>query len=336
MTLSYRPLGRSGLRVSKVGVGTNAFGARVDQKTTTDIVSAAIDHGINFFDTADLYADGRSEEYLGVALAHRREHIVLATKFGLTKAPGEPWDAIGSRRFIHRAVEDSLRRLGTDYIDLYQIHCPDPSTPIAETLTTMAGLIDEGKVRYIGCSNFSAWQVTEAHWAARELGVEGFVSAQNEYSLYNRSAQLELTPACAAAGMGILPYYPLAAGLLTGKYHRGEAAPEGTRLALASQAKKLTAADFDKIEALESYAAERGISLLTLAISGLAAQPMVASVMSGVSRPEQIALNVEAASWEPTTEDLDALDAIPGLHVGSYTGFATDDPNPYYLSRRLR
>ncbi|WP_051209254.1 aldo/keto reductase [Propionicicella superfundia] len=336
MTLSYRPLGHSGLMVSKVGVGTNAFGARVDQATTTEIVSAAIDQGINLFDTADLYADGRSEEFLGNALGSRREHVILATKFGLTQAPGEPWDAIGSRRFIRRAVEASLRRLGTDYIDLYQIHRPDPGTPIAETLRAMAALVDEGKVRYIGCSNFSAWQVTEAHWAARELGIEGFVSAQNEYSLYNRSAQLELTPACAAAGMGVLPYYPLAAGLLTGKYRRGEAAPEGSRLAHPSQAKKLTGADFDKVEALAAYAEERGIPLLTLAISGLAAQPMVASVISGVSRPEQIAVNIEAASWEPTSADLDALDEIPGLHAGSYTGFATSDPNPYWLSRRLR
>lgn len=336
MTLTYRPLGASGLRVSSVGVGTNAFGARVDQQTTTEIVSAAIDHGINFFDTADMYAEGRSEEFLGTALGSRRDRVLVATKFGLTHAPGEPWDAIGSRRFIHRALADSLRRLNTDHIDLYQIHCPDPSTPIAETLETMAGLIADGTVRYIGCSNFTGWQVTEAHWAARELGIQGFISAQNEYSLYNRSAQVELTPACGAAGVGILPYYPLAAGLLTGKYHRGEQAPAGTRLALSSQAKKLAQADFDKLEALEAFAAERGISLLTLAISGLAAQPMVASVIAGVSRPEQIEVNVNAAGWEPTSDDLDALDAIPGLEVGSYTGFATNDPNPYWLSRRLR
>lgn len=336
MTVTYRPLGRSGLMVSKVGVGTNAFGARVDQDTTTQIVAAAIDQGINLFDTADFYTEGKSEEFLGKALGKRRDNIILATKFGMSKAPGEPWDAHGSRRFVRRAVEASLRRLGTDHIDLYQIHRPDPSTPISETIAAMADLIRQGKVGYIGCSNFAAWQVTEAHWTARELGIEGFISAQNEYSLYNRSAQIELTPACAAAGVGILPYYPLAAGLLTGKYHRDEPAPTGSRLAIASQAKKLTQADFDKVEALERFAADRDISLLTVAISGLAAQPMVASVISGVSKPEQIAKNVEAASWEPTTADLDALDEIPGLHTGTYTGFASDDPNPYWLSRRLR
>lgn len=336
MTVTYRPLGQSGLRVSKVGVGTNAFGARVDQATTTKIVSTAIDQGINLFDTADFYSGGLSEEFLGKALAKRRDHVVLATKFGMLQTAAEPWDAHGSRRFIQRAVEDSLRRLDTDYIDLYQLHRPDPTTPITETLRTLSGLITDGKVRYIGCSNFSGWQVTEAHWAAKELGIDGFISAQNEYSLYNRSAQIELTPACGAAGMGILPYYPLAAGLLTGKYHRGEDAPEGSRLAMSSQSKKLATADFDRIEALERYAADRGVSLLTLAISGLAAQPMVGSVISGVSRPEQIAWNIEAASWEPTTEDLDALDEIPGLQVGSYTSFASDNPNPYWLSRRLR
>ncbi len=336
MTLTYRPLGASGLRVSSVGVGTNAFGARIDQETTTEIVAAAIDHGINFFDTADLYAEGRSEEYLGVALGTRRDTVIVGTKFGLTHAPGEPWDAVGSRRFIRRAVEDSLRRMNTDYIDLYQMHCPDPTTPIAETLDTLAGLVAEGTVRYIGCSNFAAWQVTEAHWAARELGIQGFISAQNEYSLYNRSAQVELTPACAAAGIGILPYFPLASGLLTGKYKRGEEPPSGSRLALPSQAKKLAAADFDKLETLRSFAEDRGISLLTLAISGLAAQPQVASVISGISRPEQVAINVEAASWQPTTQDLDALDDIPGLHLGTYTGFASTDPSPYWLSRRLR
>jgi aryl-alcohol dehydrogenase-like predicted oxidoreductase len=322
--------------VSKVGVGTNAFGARVDQHTTTEIVSAAIDQGINLFDTADLYANGRSEEFLGKALAGRRDRVLLGTKFGMTHDPAEPWDAHGSRRFIRRALEASLARLGTDYVDLYQIHRPDPGTPIAETLRTMAELVTEGKVRYIGCSNFSAWQVTEAHWTARELGIEGFISAQNEYSLYNRSAQLELTPACGAAGIGILPYYPLAAGLLTGKYRRDTAAPEGSRLAHPNQAKKLAKADFDKIEALERFGAERGVDLLTVAVSGLAAQPMVASVISGVSRPEQIAKNIAAASWEPTSADLDALDEIQGLHTGSYTSFATDDPNPYWLSRRLR
>ncbi len=334
--MTYRPVGRSGLMVSKVGVGTNAFGAHVDQETTTQIVTAAIDAGITLFDTADMYSSGRSEEFLGKALAGRRDGIILATKFGMGSAElaGENWGAHGGRRYIRRAIEASLRRLGTDYVDLYQIHRPDPGTPIAETLRALNDLIAEGKVRYIGCSNFTGWQVTEAAWTARELGLEGFISAQNQYSLYNRSAELELTPACAAAGVGILPYYPLASGLLTGKYHRGESAPEGSRL--AQRPERLAAADFDKIEALAQFGAERGRPLLTVAISALAAQPQVSSVISGVSRPSQIASNVEAGSWEPTKDDLDALDEIPGLHAGGYTHFATDDKHPNWLTRRLR
>lgn len=337
MTMTYRPVGRSGLMVSKVGVGTNAFGAHVDQQTTTKIVSAAIDAGITLFDTADMYSNGRSEEFLGQAVAGRRDEVILATKFGMgtPEIAGENWGAHGGRRYIRRAVDASLLRLRTDYIDLYQIHRPDPVTPIAETLSALNDLITEGKVRYIGCSNFSGWQVTEAAWTARELGLERFISAQNQYSLYNRTAELELTPACAAAGMGILPYYPLVSGLLTGKYKRGQSAPAGSRL--EKRPERLAAADFDKIEALEAFGAERGQPLLTVAISALAAQPLVASVISGVSKPEQIAVNVEAASWEPTKADLDALDEIPGLHiVGGYTHFATDDKHPNWLSRRLR
>lgn len=334
--MTYRPVGRSGLKVSKVGVGTNAFGAHVDQETTTQIVTAAIDAGITLFDTADMYANGRSEEFLGNALVGRRDEIVLATKFGMGTAQlaGENWGAHGGRRYIRRAVEASLTRLKTDYIDLYQIHRPDPTTPIAETLRAMNDLIAEGKVRYIGCSNFTAWQVTEAAWTARELGMEPFISAQNQYSMYNRSAEVELIPACAAAGVGIFPYYPLASGLLTGKYRRGEAAPAGSRL--EKRPERLAAADWDRIDALEAFAAERGKPLLTVAISALAAQPQVASVISGVSKPSQIALNVEAGSWEPTKADLEAMDDMPGVHVGGYTPFATDEKHANWLTRRLR
>jgi aryl-alcohol dehydrogenase-like predicted oxidoreductase len=320
--MRYAPLGDSGLMVSVVGVGCNAFGARMDAEQTKAVVDAALERGITLFDTADSYASGASEELLGRALGSRRDEVVLATKFGMGEHDAEHWGAHGSRRYVRRAVDASLRRLGTDYIDLYQLHRPDPITPIEETLQAMSDLVTEGKVRYIGSSNFSAWQVTDADWAARTSGTQRFISAQNEYSLYNRMAEVELVPACESAGVGILPYFPLAYGLLTGKYHRGQAAPEGSRLGRSDQASRLANADWDRIEALQAFADERGISLLQLAIGGLAAQPAVASVISGVTRPEQVATNVEAGLWEPSAHDLAALDALRHAPAFSYTTFA--------------
>lgn len=320
--MRFVPLGDSGLLVSTVGLGCNAFGSRIDADQTQAVVDAALDHGITFFDTADSYGDGASEELLGRSLGPRRDDIVLATKFGMGKDAGEPGQAHGSRRYIRRAVEASLRRLNTDYIDLYQLHRPDPVTPMEETLQALSELVAEGKVRYIGSSNLSAWQVTDANWLARTSGTQRFVSAQNEYSLYNRLAEEELVPACEAAGVGLLPYFPLAYGLLTGKYHRGEVAPEGTRLAAPNQASRLANADWDRIEALQEFADARDISLLDLAISGLAAQPAVASVICGATRPEQIKANVGALAWQPTDEELDALDELAKTPVFSYTTFA--------------
>ena len=320
--MRFRPLGHSGLMVSVVGVGCNAFGSRIDAEQVQRVVDAALEQGITLFDTADSYADGVSEELLGRALGSRREQVVVATKFGMGEHHGEHWGAHGSRRYVRRAVEASLRRLGTDYLDLYQLHRPDPITPLEETLQAMSELVTEGKVRYLGSSNLAAWQVTEAEWTARTSGTQRFVSAQNEYSLYNRLAEQELVPACEASGVGILPYFPLAYGLLTGKYRRGEPAPAGSRLALGSQAARLAEVRWDRIEALDSLAKERGISLLTLAIGGLAAQPTVASVISGVTRPEQVATNVEAGLWEPSTEDLEALDELREDSAFSYTSFA--------------
>jgi aryl-alcohol dehydrogenase-like predicted oxidoreductase len=310
--MTYRPLGSSGLMVSKVGIGCNAFSRRADADATKAIVREAFDCGINLFDTADVYGaePGASEVLLGQALGSRRDEAVVATKFGMDMrgANGPDWGVRGSRRYVRKAVEASLRRLGTDWIDLYQFHEPDPVTPIEETLAALDELVREGKVRYVGSSNFAGWQVTDADWTARADGYERFISAQNRYSLLDRRAEAELVPACEQAGVGLLPFFPLEYGLLTGKYKRGEAAPEGTRLAI--ERSRFDGADWDRIEALERFAAERGITMLQLAIGGLAAQPAVASVIAGVTRPEQVRANAEAGLWEPTLEDLAALEAL--------------------------
>ena len=310
--MEYRQLGDSGLTVSTVGLGCNNFGRRLDAARTDAVVNAAVDAGITLFDTADVYhgEHGFSEELLGKALGDRRDEVVIATKFGgdMHGANGPDWGVRGSRRYIRKAVESSLQRLGTDWIDLYQLHVPDPVTPIEETLAALTELVAEGKVRYIGSSQFAAWQVVDADWAARTAGLEHFVSAQNRYSLLDREAEDELAPACEHLGLGILPFFPLSSGLLTGKYKRGETPPDGTRL--ATQPDRLTNADFDKIEALETFAAERDLSLIDVAIGGLAAQPAVASVIAGATTPEQIAQNVAAGRWDPTAADLAALDDL--------------------------
>jgi aryl-alcohol dehydrogenase-like predicted oxidoreductase len=308
--MTYRQLGDSGLTVSTVGLGCNNFGRRLDADATATVVGAALDAGITLFDTADIYGLGASEELLGRALGRQRENVVVATKFGMDMqgANGPDWGARGSRRYIRKAVEASLRRLGTDWIDLYQYHRPDPVTPLEETLATLHELVVEGKVRYLGSSNFAGWQVVEADWISRTGGLTPFVSAQNEYSLLERDVEDELVPACEHVGVGILPFFPLASGLLTGKYRRGESAPEGSRL--AGQDDRLAQADWDTIEAIEAYAAERGLRPIDVAIGGLAAQPAVASVIAGATRPEQVADNVRAGLWEPTAEDLATLDAI--------------------------
>jgi aryl-alcohol dehydrogenase-like predicted oxidoreductase len=310
--MTYRPLGSSGLMVSTVGLGTNAFGTRIDADESQAVVDAAIEAGVTLFDTSDTYGRGASEELLGRALGNRREDVVLATKFGMDMAGanGPDWGARASRRYVRRAVEASLRRLGTDHIDLYQLHQPDLVTPIAETLGALTELVTEGKVRYLGCSNFAAWEVVDAHWTARTTGLRSFVSAQNEYSLYNRAAEEELMPALSRLGMGLIAYFPLAYGLLTGKYRRGQQAPAGSRLGAENQAHRLAAADWDRVERLEAYAAERGVGMLEVAIGGLAAQPSVSSVIAGATRPEQVVANVAAGLWEPSTDDLAALAAV--------------------------
>ena len=318
---STRTLGSSDIQVSAVGIGCNAFGSRIDLQQTRAVVDAAIEHGVTFFDTADTYGKGSSEELLGRALGDRRDQVVIATKFGMDMegVNGDDGGRRGTSAYVRTAVEASLRRLGTDHIDLYQLHTPDPSTPIEETLGALTELVAEGKVRAIGSSNLQAWQVVDADWRSRTGGHAAFVTAQNEYSLYNRLAEVELVPACLELGIGILPYFPLAYGLLTGKYRRGEAAPEGTRLSV--QQARLAGADWDRIDALQAFADERGASLLDVAIGGLAAQPGVASVIAGVTRPEQVEANLVAAEWTPSADDLAALAEI-GAPTQSYTTYA--------------
>jgi len=312
--IAYRRLGNSGLAVSAVGVGCNNFGRRIDADRATEVVHAALDLGINLFDTADVYGQpgSWSEELLGAALGSRRDEAVIATKFGSNHRglAGTGHGARGSRWYIATAVEQSLRRLGTDHIDLYQLHEPDPLTPIEETLAALDDLVRAGKVRYLGHSNLAAWQVADAAWVARTGHLTPFISAQNHYSLLNRDAERELIPACAKFGLGLLPYFPLESGLLTGKYRRGQAPPPGTRLARENFATILADAPWATIEALEAYAAGRGRSLLDVAIGGLAAMPGVTSVIAGATSAEQVRTNAAAAAWQPSPDDVRELRAV--------------------------
>ena len=306
-----RILGTSGPDVSVVGLGCNNFGSRVNEEGTRAVVDAALDAGITLFDTADVYGNrGGSETALGKALKGRRDRVVLATKFGHAMTDDAPPNR-GSREYVREAVEASLERLQTDWIDLYQYHRPDGITPIEETLGALNELVDEGKVRFIGSSNLDGRQVVEADDVAKDRGWARFVSAQNEYSFLQRGAEEELLPTAERLGIGVLPYFPLASGLLTGKYRRGLPAPAGTRLALRPE--RLTDDAFDRIEALESFAGSRGISLLDVAIGGLAAQPAIASVIAGATKPEQARANAAAGDWVPMDGDLRALrDVLDG------------------------
>jgi aryl-alcohol dehydrogenase-like predicted oxidoreductase len=309
--MRFRHLGASGLVVSVVGLGTNNFGMKLDAEQSYAVVRAALDAGITLFDTADSY--GTSEQRLGTALQGARDDVVIATKFGSDVrrrglSNGEDWDARGSRRYVMRAVEASLRRLQTDWIDLYQLHRPDPGTPLDETLSALDDLVRAGKVRYLGSSNFAGWQVADAEWTARTAGYERFVSAQNEYSLLRRDVEDDLVPALEEYGIGLLPYFPLASGLLTGKYRRGSTPPEGSRL--ASRTHELTDDAYDVVERLAAFASARSRTLLDVAIGGLAAQPAVASVIAGATSAEQVAANVAAGDWEPSLADLAELDEL--------------------------
>ncbi len=310
--MRYRSLGDSGLLVSVAGLGCNNFGRRLDADAGRPVVDAAIEAGITLFDTADMYGGGgRSEEILGELLAGRRDQVVLATKFGHQGADmgyGAAAGAKGGRGYIRRAAEQSLRRLRTDYIDLYQLHTPDPVTPAGETLAALDELVKAGKVRYIGHSNLSGWQLAEAAGLARELGTTPFISAQNHWSLLERAAEAEVVPAARHFGLGVLPYYPLANGLLTGKVRRGQGAPEGSRL--ASRPEYVTEQKLGRVEALIEWAGSRGLTVLDVAVGALAAQPGCTSVIAGAMTAEQVKANVAAADWVPSAADLADIDAI--------------------------
>jgi aryl-alcohol dehydrogenase-like predicted oxidoreductase len=307
--LPKRRLGDSELEVSVVGLGCNNFGKRLDLDGTAAVLDAALEAGVTFFDTADVYGEGESERLMGEVLAGRRDEYVLATKFGWELSGEEaPKVPRGSREYIRWAIEGSLKRLRVEKVDLYQYHHPDGVTPIEETLGALDELVQEGVVEAIGCSNFSAAELGEADRIARERGQARFVTVQNQYSLLEREIEAEVAPACERLGVSILPFFPLASGLLTGKYRRNAPGPEGSRL--SSRAQAGSDEQFDVVEALEAFAEARGTGILNVAIAALAAQPAVASVIAGATKPEQIAANVAALEWQPSAADLAELDRI--------------------------
>jgi aryl-alcohol dehydrogenase-like predicted oxidoreductase len=310
--MEYRALGNSGLKVSVAGLGTNNFGPRSDLEQSTAVVSRALELGVNFIDTADIYGMGVSEEYLGQAVRGRRHEVLIATKFRHPTGAGPLMEGT-SRGYIMRAVQASLRRLNTDYIDLYQIHAPDESTPIEETMQALDDLVRRGDVRYIGCSNFAAWEVVEAQLAARLVRLTPLISAQDPYNLLDRRVERELVPVCMKYGLGIIPYSPLAGGFLTGKYQPGQPPPGGARLSDPQRGRRiLTDENFAKLERFEAFARERGRTVGELALAWLASQPHVGSVIAGAMTPAQVEQNVRALEWRLTGEELSALDETVG------------------------
>jgi aryl-alcohol dehydrogenase-like predicted oxidoreductase len=310
--MQQRNLGSSGLRVSVVGLGCNNFGMKLDLERTRKVVHKALDCGITLFDTADSYGNrGGSEEALGQVLGHRRKDIVLATKFASPMDAAETQKG-ASRRYLLSAIEASLGRLKTDWIDLYQLHRPDPFTPIEETLRALDDLVGAGKVRYIGCSNLPAWQVVDALWTAKQVGGTRFICCQDEYSLLVRDIERELLPAISAHGVGLLPFFPLASGLLTGKYRRNTAMPPDARLTVMSRFadRFLTPEHWQTVERLQDFCAGRGHSLLELAFSWLGSRPQVASIIAGATEPAQVEQNAKALSWKLTPEDLAEIDRL--------------------------
>ncbi len=308
--MEYRRLGSSGVKVSEVGLGSNNFGWRLDEQSSVAVIEHAIDVGINFVDTADIYGRGQSEEFIGKALKGKRAQVLLASKFGNPMGAG-PNERGGSRYYVMQAVEASLRRLQTDYIDLYQMHIWDPTTPIEETLRALDDLVRGGKVRYIGCSNYAAWQLCDALWTSEVNNLESFVTVQPAYNLLNRGIEQELVPCCKAYGVGVIPYTPLAGGFLTGKYHRGEEPPAGTRLANPMmQSRVLTDRNFDQLAKLEAFATERGHGVGELAIAWLLAHPWLSTVIAGATNAEQVSANVAAAQWKLTAEEAAAVDQM--------------------------
>ncbi len=302
--MKTRSLGAEGPEVSVVGLGTNNFGARIDYEQSKAVLAEAIEQGVTLLDTADIYSQGMSEEFIGRALEGRRDAVFIATKFG-KPMDANPSESRGSRDYVRLAVEGSLQRLRTDVIDVYQMHEPDPSTPTEETLGALDELVREGKVRWIGSSNFSAVQIEEADTIARDRGWARFVSAQNEYSFVERDAEHDVLPTCDSLGIGMLPYFPLASGLLTGKHELRQTPKEG-RLA----GRDVPAEQWAKVEAVQRYADERDVSILDVAVGGLLAMPAIVSVIAGATKPEQVRANVKAGSWEPNQSDVEALRAL--------------------------
>ena len=311
--MEYGRLGNSGLVVSKIGLGTNNFGGRIDKDQTRAVIERSLDHGITLFDTADQYGAGKSEEFIGEILGPQRRHdVIIATKFA--SATGEsPYARGTARRYVMQAAEASLRRLQTDYIDLYQVHFPDPHTPVLETLQALDDLVHQGKVRYIGESNFAGWQIVDAVWTARSEHLTRPISAQHDYSLLNQDAKREVLPAARAMGLGVLPFYPLGGGFLTGKYRRGAPLPEGARLTKLPSNRSsrfLNDHNFDLLDKYEAFARDRGHSLTELAFAWLLGQPEIASVIAGATRPEQVDENVAAGTWRLSPEDFEALEHL--------------------------
>jgi aryl-alcohol dehydrogenase-like predicted oxidoreductase len=309
--MEYRRLGNSGLKVSAVGLGGNNFGWWADEQTSIPVIHHAIDAGINFLDTADVYARGQSEEFIGKAIKGKRANLIIATKFA-NQMGDDPNERGGSRRYIMEAVDASLKRLKTDYIDLYQMHVPDPTTPMGETLRALDDLIRAGKVRYIGCSNFAAWQMCEAIWISRTNNFSTFISTQPMYNLLSRGIERELVPCCQHYGIGIIPYSPLASGFLTGKYRQGEAPPEGARLSGSDPRfqRVFNEDNWSKLAKLESWAKEHDHTVGELAIAWLLVKPMVSTVIAGARKSEQVDTNVAAGDWQLTPEEVTEVEAL--------------------------
>lgn len=318
--MEYRTLGKSGLKVSEIGLGGASL-LRLADEEAISVIRYALGLGINFIDTSDFYGTGRNEEFIGKAVKGKRSEVIIATKVGLPKVgldtpdPGLPNDRGTSRWWILQAIDASLKRLNTDYVDLYYLHWPDPKTPIEETLRTLDGLVRAGKVRYIGCSNFAGWQLCEAMWLSRVNNLEHFIAAESHYNLLDLSIESELVPCCQAYGVGVVPYMPLASGFLTGKYQRRKAAPAGSRLAKSRGhgPPLLTEANYDKLEKLQAFAAEHGHTMLELAFSWLLSHPWLSSVIAGATKPEQVSANAAAGSWKMTAQEVGQLEELLGI-----------------------
>jgi aryl-alcohol dehydrogenase-like predicted oxidoreductase len=336
LLVEYRNIGKSDLKVSEVSIGALTFGGNIDDKATARIIDYGMELGINYIDTADAYGgmESESEKNIGKAIKGKRSQLIIATKFGvnITKEGrfGFSKDGLGSRAYIMKAVNDSLTRLDTDYIDLYQYHMPDSSTPIEETLRALDELVRAGKVRYIGCSNMASWELCESLWVSRLAGLNSFISVQQNYSLLNRNAEEQLAQCCVAYNVSLIPYFPLASGFLTGKYRRGVAPPLDSRFGrMPAGAGMLSDANYDQLEKLEEFAKQRGHTILELAIGWLVSHPWIPTVIAGVSKPEQVKSNVAAAEWKLTAEEMAELDKV--INYQPYSIHPSRTPRKYVM-----